>query len=81
MTDPTGTSQGKGSAMELVMKIYSLPYHIRLKMFEELALTRKHDQDLDDKSLNEAYFRRAKKMKKIQQMWKWLENHEKESGP
>ena len=72
-------TQGKGSAMELVMKIYSLPYHIRLKMFQELALTRRRDQDLDDKSLNEAYFKRANKMKKIGQMWKWLENYEKEN--
>ncbi len=76
MTDIT-----QGNEMQLVMKIYSLPYHIRLNMFKELALTRKHDEDLDDGTLNDAYFERAVKMKKVAQMWKWLENHEKENKP
>lgn len=78
---PTDTAQENGSAWDLVLKIYSLSYVTRLKMFQELGLTRKNDENLDDKSLNEAYFKRANKMKKTQQMWKWLENHEKENKP
>ncbi len=81
MTGPTDTGQGKGDEEILIRKIYSLPYHIRLKMFQELRLTRKHDEDLDDETLNEAYFERAVKMKKVGQIWKWLENHKKGSKP